>query len=93
MAHTLGPIELVFIMLVVAVGPSYAGLMGRGVWQTVIWLIHAFVFMLIGLQLPSILERVSAVRRPGELIVMGVTVSLLVIIERELDLEALRAGA
>ncbi len=59
-----------------------ARLMGRGVWQTAIWLIHAFVFMLIGLQLPSILERVSAVRRPDELVVLGLAVSLLVIVTR-----------
>ncbi len=35
-----------------------ARLMGRGVWQAVIWVINAFVFMLIGLQLPAILAAV-----------------------------------
>ena len=41
-----------------------ARLMGFGVWQTVIWLINATVFMLIGLQLPSILEAVLADHAP-----------------------------
>ncbi len=36
-----------------------ARLQGRGVWQTIIWLINAFVFMLMGLQLREILAGLS----------------------------------
>ena len=43
-----------------------ARLLGVGAWQTVIWLINAFVFMLIGLQLPSIIAGLSTrTRRPA----------------------------
>ena len=38
-----------------------ARLLGLGAWRTVIWAINAFVFMLIGLQLPSILVGLSDV--------------------------------
>jgi CPA1 family monovalent cation:H+ antiporter len=59
-----------------------ARLTGRGVWQTVIWLINAFVFMLIGLQLPVILEAVLLVYRPEELVGLGLAVSLTCIVTR-----------
>jgi Na+/H+ antiporter len=59
-----------------------ARLMGFGVWQTVIWLINAFVFMLIGLQLPAILRAVLAEYGPDELLLMGLAVSVAVIVAR-----------
>ena len=59
-----------------------ARLMGFGVWQTFIWLIHAFVFMLIGLQLPAILAAVLAEHEPAELVGLGVAVSVTVIVAR-----------
>jgi monovalent cation/hydrogen antiporter len=59
-----------------------ARLMGFGVWQTLIWLINAFVFMLIGLQLPAILEAVLADYGPAELVGLGLAVSATVIVTR-----------
>jgi CPA1 family monovalent cation:H+ antiporter len=59
-----------------------ARLMGFGVWQTVIWLINAFVFMLIGLQLPAILRAVLAVYRPEQLLGLGLAVSATAIVAR-----------
>jgi CPA1 family monovalent cation:H+ antiporter len=59
-----------------------ARLMGTGVWQTLIWLINAFVFMLIGLQLPAILRAVLAVYRPEQLVWLGLAVSATVIVTR-----------
>lgn len=59
-----------------------ARLMGFGVWQTVIWLINAFVFMLIGLQLPAILRAVLADHAPEELLALGVAVSATAIAAR-----------
>jgi monovalent cation/hydrogen antiporter len=59
-----------------------ARLMGFGVWQTLIWLINATVFMLIGLQLPVILEAVLADHTPGELLGLGLAVSATAIIAR-----------
>ena len=59
-----------------------ARLMGFGVWQTIIWLINASVFMLIGLQLPSILEAVLADHAPEELLRLGLAVSATAIIAR-----------
>ncbi|MDF2734648.1 MAG: Na+/H+ antiporter [Chloroflexota bacterium] len=59
-----------------------ARLMGFGVWQTLIWLINATVFMLIGLQLPAILEAVLADHTPEELVGLGLAVSATVIIAR-----------
>jgi CPA1 family monovalent cation:H+ antiporter len=58
-----------------------ARLMGYGVWQTVIWAINTFVFMLLGLQLPAIVEDLSA-WSPAQLIGMGVAISLAAIVAR-----------
>lgn len=55
-----------------------ARLLGRGVWQTVSWFIHAFVFMLIGLQLRSILTDLSSYGT-AQLLWLGAAVSLTVI--------------
>ncbi len=59
-----------------------ARLMGAGVWQVVIWLINAFVFMLIGLQLPAISQAVLAEYEAIELVTLGLVVSVVVIIAR-----------
>ena len=59
-----------------------ARLMGFGVWQTVIWVINAFVFMLIGLQLPAILRSVLAVYQPLQLLGLGLAVAATVILIR-----------
>jgi CPA1 family monovalent cation:H+ antiporter len=59
-----------------------ARLMGAGVWQVVIWLINAFVFMLIGLQLPAISQAVLAEYEAIELVTLGLVVSAIVIIAR-----------
>ena len=59
-----------------------ARLLGRGVWATVIWFINALVFMLIGLQLPRILESVSQEYAPAQLLAFGVVISLTCIVTR-----------
>ncbi len=58
-----------------------ARLQGRGVWETVSWLIHAFVFMLIGLQLREILTGLSEYSA-ADLLWLGGAVSLTVIVTR-----------
>ena len=55
--------------------------MGKGVWSAVIWAINAFVFMLIGLQLPSILADLDD-HPPAELVGLGLAISLTVIVAR-----------
>ena len=56
-------------------------LMGQGVWAVLIFLINSFVFMLIGLQLPTVLEGLSACTA-AELVGLGAAVSLIVIVAR-----------
>jgi monovalent cation/hydrogen antiporter len=56
-------------------------LAGQGVWSVLIFLINSFVFMLIGLQLPSVLQGLSS-RSAGQLIAEGALVSLIVIVAR-----------
>ena len=58
-----------------------ARLLGLGAWQVVIWTINTFVFMLIGLQLPSIVDGLSDYP-PGDLLAYGAIVSATVIITR-----------
>ena len=58
-----------------------ARLLGLGAWQVVIWTINTFVFMLIGLQLPSIMDGLSDYTT-GELLTYGVAISATVIITR-----------
>ena len=55
--------------------------MGRGVWDIVIFTINGFVFMLIGLQLPSILDSLAAYS-PLTLAGWGLAISLTVIVAR-----------
>ena len=59
-----------------------ARLMGAGAWQTIIWLINAFVFMLIGLQLPAILRAVLVDHSPEELLGLGLAVAATAIVAR-----------
>ena len=59
-----------------------ARLMGAGAWQTLIWLINAFVFMLIGLQLPAILRAVLTDYRPEQLLGLGMAVAATAIVSR-----------
>ena len=56
-------------------------LMGQGAWAVVIFLINSFVFMLIGLQLPTVLRGLSA-WTAADLVLMGAVVSLIVIVAR-----------
>jgi len=49
--------------------------LGSGVWQMVIFVTNGLVFILIGLQLPTILDSVSAARSPLQLVVLGLVVS------------------
>jgi CPA1 family monovalent cation:H+ antiporter len=55
-------------------------LMGRGVWDIVIFIINGFAFMLIGLQLPSILSRL--VLPTSTVIGYALVISLTVIVAR-----------
>ena len=56
-------------------------LAGQGVWSVLIFLINSFVFMLIGLQLPTVLQGLSS-RSTSELLIDGAAVSLIVIVAR-----------
>jgi monovalent cation/hydrogen antiporter len=57
-----------------------ARLMGRAVWDIVTFIINSLAFMLIGLQLPSILR--SLYQPATTLIAYGVAISLVVIVAR-----------
>ncbi|MFP5343657.1 MAG: Na+/H+ antiporter [Candidatus Limnocylindria bacterium] len=59
-----------------------ARLMGEGSWAVVIFLINAFVFTAIGLQLPGILAGIVADHSVIELVVLGAGVSLATIVSR-----------
>jgi CPA1 family monovalent cation:H+ antiporter len=63
-----------------ALSPN-ARLMGRSVWNIVIFMINGLAFMLIGLQLPSIVEHLTAWSWE-ELLGLGLAVSLTVILAR-----------
>lgn len=58
-----------------------ARLMGRGVWDIVIFLINGFAFILIGLQLPSIITHLAP-RSASELLLLGAAISLTAIVAR-----------
>ncbi len=57
-------------------------ILGSGVWQMVIFVTNGLVFILIGLQLPTILESVSETRSPLQLAILGLAVSGTVIAVR-----------
>ena len=56
--------------------------LGSGVWQMVVFTLTGLVFILIGLQLPTILETLRASRSFGELASWAVVVSVTVIVVR-----------
>ncbi|NCI46316.1 Na+/H+ antiporter [Sediminibacterium soli] len=53
----------------------------RALWDTIIFLLNGFVFILIGLQLPGILRQVRAFTT-GELVFYGLIISLMTILVR-----------
>lgn len=61
---------------------SDARVLGSGVWQMVIFTLNGLVFILIGLQLPTILDSLSASRSLGELASWAVVISATVILVR-----------
>jgi CPA1 family monovalent cation:H+ antiporter len=61
---------------------SDARVLGSGVWQMVVFTLNGLVFILIGLQLPTILDNLSASRSFGELASWAVVVSVTVILVR-----------
>ena len=56
--------------------------LGSGVWQMMIFTLNGLVFILIGLQLPRILDEASLNRSVGQLAVMALAVSATVIAVR-----------
>ena len=58
-----------------------ARLMGRAVWDVVFFVINGLAFILIGLQLPSITERLTDWTWP-QLVGLGLAISLVVIVTR-----------
>jgi monovalent cation/hydrogen antiporter len=58
-----------------------ARLMGAGVWSVLIFLINGFAFLLIGVQLPGILDALTAFS-PAQLIWLGLAISATVILAR-----------
>ena len=56
--------------------------LGSGVWQMVIFVTNGLVFILIGLQLPTIVSNLSSDWTPGELALLAVVVSITVIVVR-----------
>ena len=61
---------------------SDARVLASGVWQMVIFTLNGLVFILIGLQLPSIIDNLAATRTFGELASWAVIVSVTVIVVR-----------
>jgi CPA1 family monovalent cation:H+ antiporter len=57
-------------------------ILGSGVWQMTIFVVEGLVFILIGLQLPTVFGSLRAERTPGELAGLAVAVSLAVILVR-----------
>jgi monovalent cation/hydrogen antiporter len=61
---------------------SDSRILGSGVWQVAIFVLNGLVFILIGLQLPTVFESLRADRSPFELAMLAVAVSLAVILAR-----------
>ncbi len=61
---------------------SRTRVLGSGVWQMVVFTLNGLVFILIGLQLPTILEVLREERSLGELLLLGGAVSLAVVLVR-----------
>ncbi|MEX2136641.1 MAG: Na+/H+ antiporter [Chloroflexota bacterium] len=64
------------------ISSSDTRVLGSGVWQMVVFTLTGLVFILIGLQLPTILDTLSASRSFGELALLAVAVSVTVILVR-----------
>jgi monovalent cation/hydrogen antiporter len=56
--------------------------LGSGAWQMVIFTLNGLIFILIGLQLPTVLDRVAADRDVTELALLAAAVSAAVIVVR-----------
>ena len=56
--------------------------LASGVWQMVIFVLNGLVFILIGLQLPTILGELRATWTPSQLAILAAAVSLTVIVVR-----------
>jgi Na+/H+ antiporter len=65
-----------------AVMSSDTRILGSGVWQMVVFTLNGLVFILIGLQLPTILDAVSAEREPAHLALLAAAISVTVIAVR-----------
>ena len=59
---------------------SETRLQGRAVWETFVFVLNGLVFVLIGLQLPTILSHLD--RPLGELVAIGALISLVAIVAR-----------
>ncbi|HEY7526048.1 MAG TPA: Na+/H+ antiporter [Candidatus Limnocylindria bacterium] len=57
-------------------------ILGSGVWQMLIYMLNGLVFVLIGLQLPSIIEAISEGRSASDLILLALAVGVTVILVR-----------
>ncbi|HET7521294.1 MAG TPA: Na+/H+ antiporter, partial [Candidatus Limnocylindria bacterium] len=56
--------------------------LGSGVWQMLVFTLNGLVFVLIGLQLPSILSELSADRSPADLLLLALAVCVTVMVVR-----------
>jgi CPA1 family monovalent cation:H+ antiporter len=56
--------------------------LGSGVWQMVVFTLNGVIFILIGLQLPTILDALSVDRDPGDLATLAAAVVVAVIVVR-----------
>jgi monovalent cation/hydrogen antiporter len=57
-------------------------ILASGVWQMVIFVLNGLVFILIGLQLPTVLDELSASRTAGELLSLAAAVCVTVVAVR-----------
>jgi CPA1 family monovalent cation:H+ antiporter len=57
-------------------------ILGSGVWQMLIYTLNGLVFVLIGLQLPSIIEAISEGRSASDLILLALAVCSTVVLVR-----------
>ncbi|MDP9251159.1 MAG: Na+/H+ antiporter [Chloroflexota bacterium] len=57
-------------------------ILSSGVWQMVIFVLNGLVFILIGLQLPTVLDELSASRTTGELLSLAAAVCVTVVAVR-----------
>jgi monovalent cation/hydrogen antiporter len=84
--HASGVLAVVSAGLIIAwrapdIFSHYTRLRSKAVWDTIIFLLNSFIFILIGLQLPSILSDLKNYSS-GELFLFGCTISLVTILVR-----------